>query len=316
MVDYTLGLHEVADGVRAWLAPDGGWGLSNAGLISGEGESFLIDTLFDYDLTRTMLSAMQPITNSAPIVAALNTHANGDHTFGNSLLDTSVRIHATTHTGHEMHDIPPKMIKELVEADLGPVLSDYMSHCFGAFNFEGVELRDPDVTFDDEIAVTVGGRDVRLVELAPAHTHGDSVAFVPDTGVLFGGDLLFIGGTPISWSGAVDNWISACDRMVSWDPQVVVPGHGPVVGVDGIAEVRAYLCHVRDYVASTIAEGLPWLEAVDRIDLDRFASLHASERIIVTTYQMYRAALPETAEVGIVELFGHAASWRAARGAA
>lgn len=44
---YTRGLHEIAAGIRAWLLPDGGWGMSNAGLVQGEGQSFLIDTLFD-----------------------------------------------------------------------------------------------------------------------------------------------------------------------------------------------------------------------------------------------------------------------------
>jgi glyoxylase-like metal-dependent hydrolase (beta-lactamase superfamily II) len=223
MVDYTKGLHQVADDVWAWLAPTGTWCYSNAGLIRGKGESFLVDTLFDYDMTREMLDGMAPITSEAPITAALNTHANGDHTYGNSLLDPAVQIHATIHTGHEMHDVPPAMLKGLVDGDFGPVLTPYLQHCFGDFNLEGVQLRDPDVTFDGELSVHIGDREVHLVELAPAHTAGDSVAFVPDAGVLFAGDLLFINGTSISWSGAVENWIAACDRMISWDPEVVVP---------------------------------------------------------------------------------------------
>jgi len=313
MVDYIKGLHEVADGVWAWLAPDGSWGYSNAGLVRGEGESFLVDTLFDYSLTDEMLAAMAPVTAGAPIVAALNTHANGDHTFGNARLASSVKIHATTHTGHEMHDIPPQLIKQLVEDDLGPVLSPYMKHCFGAFDFEGVELRDPDVTFDDELTVDVGSRTVRLIELAPAHTDGDSVAFLPDSGVLFGGDLLFIGGTPISWSGAVDNWIAACDRMISWDPQVVVPGHGPITGAEGIADVRDYLSHILSHASASLAAGKPWLEAANRIELGPFATLDDSERIVVSTYQMYRRLEPSTPETDVVTLFRHMAEWRAER---
>ena len=53
--DYTLGLHELGEGCHAYLQPDGGWGWSNAGLIVGDGQSLLVDTLFDLDLTAAML---------------------------------------------------------------------------------------------------------------------------------------------------------------------------------------------------------------------------------------------------------------------
>ena len=56
---YTTGLHEVADGVFAWLQPDGGWGWSNAGLLATDDSALLVDTLFDLKLTRAMLDAME-----------------------------------------------------------------------------------------------------------------------------------------------------------------------------------------------------------------------------------------------------------------
>jgi glyoxylase-like metal-dependent hydrolase (beta-lactamase superfamily II) len=311
MVEYTKGLHELAEGVWGWLAPDGSWCLSNAGLIRGDGASFLVDTLFDYDMTREMLTAMATPTADAPIVAALNTHNNGDHTYGNKLLDPAVRIHATTHTGHEIDDLPPERFMALLQADMGPVLTPYLQHCFGAFNLDGVELRRPDVTFDGELVLDIGGREVCLVELAPAHTMGDSVAFVRDCGVLFAGDLLFVDGTSISWSGAVDNWIAACDTMIGWDPQVVVPGHGPVTDVAGIRAARDYLAFVLDYAQTSQAAGLPWHEAADRIDLGPYATLGDPERVVVTLHQVYRRADPSIPEVSPVDLFGHMAAWRA-----
>ncbi|THJ68814.1 hypothetical protein [Candidatus Frankia alpina] len=59
-VPYTKGLHEVAAGIWAWLAPDGSWGWSNAGLVTGQDSSLLVDTLFDLELTREMLTTMAP----------------------------------------------------------------------------------------------------------------------------------------------------------------------------------------------------------------------------------------------------------------
>ena len=80
---FELGLHEVADGVFAYLQPDGGWGWSNAGLLAGDWSSLLVDTLFDLRLTRRMLDAMDAVTGGRPIDIVVNPHANGDHCYGN-----------------------------------------------------------------------------------------------------------------------------------------------------------------------------------------------------------------------------------------
>jgi len=76
-VPFELGLHQIAPGVYAYLQPNGEWGYSNAGLIVGNNESFLVDTLFDLNHTQIMLDKMAHITEKYPIVGALNTHENG-----------------------------------------------------------------------------------------------------------------------------------------------------------------------------------------------------------------------------------------------
>jgi len=77
-IPFNLGLHEVAPNTYVYLQPVGGWGLSNAGLIVGDGESFLVDTLFDVGHTQVMLDKLAPIVENAPIVSCLNTHENGN----------------------------------------------------------------------------------------------------------------------------------------------------------------------------------------------------------------------------------------------
>src|SRR5258705_13853171 len=84
---YSKGLHDLGDGCYAYLQPDGGWGWSNAGLIVGDGSSLLVDTLFDLRLTGEMLAAMETVTTAAPIGTLVNTHANGDHCYGNELVN-------------------------------------------------------------------------------------------------------------------------------------------------------------------------------------------------------------------------------------
>ena len=119
-MDYEKGLVEVADGVHAYLQPDGGWGWSNAGLLVGHGASLLVDTLFDLHLTSEMLDAMTSVTASRPIGTVVNTHANGDHCYGNQLVaGPGRRVVTTEAAAAEMSAVPPSLLTALVNSDLG-----------------------------------------------------------------------------------------------------------------------------------------------------------------------------------------------------
>jgi 2-keto-4-pentenoate hydratase/2-oxohepta-3-ene-1,7-dioic acid hydratase in catechol pathway/glyoxylase-like metal-dependent hydrolase (beta-lactamase superfamily II) len=307
---YTRGLHEVGEGVWAWMLPDGGFGWSNAGLVVGDGASLLVDTLFDLPLTREMLDAMAPLTDSAPITDALITHSNGDHTHGNQLLDPSVRVIAATGTAEEIaHGMAPEMMVMAMSADLGPVATPYLRERFGPFDFGGITLRNADQTFDDRLTIVVGGREVHLLNLGPAHTAADTVVHVPDAGVLFAGDLLFIGCTPIVWAGPIANWVAACDAMIELDPAAVVPGHGPVTDVEGIRGVRGYLVHVAEQAEAAYRKGLSFVEAADTIDLGEYASWLDAERVVINVYTHYRELDSSTPQLPPMGLLAMQADW-------
>ena len=313
-VPYTRGLHEVADRVWAWILPDGGYGWSNAGLVAGDGASLLVDTLFDLALTREMLTAMKAITDRAPITDALITHSNGDHTHGNQLLDGSVRIIAAEGTAEEIaHGMAPEMLAMAQTANLGPIATPYARDRFGHFDFSGIKLRNADQTFDHHLTIEVGGRQINMLNLGPAHTAADSVVHVPDAGVLFGGDLLFIGCTPIVWAGPIANWVAACDAMIALDAPTVVPGHGPITDPDGIRAVRGYLAHVAEQAEAAYRKGLSWAEAADTIDLGEYASWLDAERVVVNVYQRYRELDPNTPLLEIMALLVMQAEWLAKR---
>ncbi|MGB9251008.1 MAG: fumarylacetoacetate hydrolase family protein [Mycobacterium sp.] len=313
-IPYTRGLHEVGNRVWAWTLPDGGFGWSNAGLVAGNGASMLVDTLFDLTLTREMLAAMAPITERAPITDALITHSNGDHTHGNQLLDGSVRVIAATGTAEEIeHGMAPEMLVMAQTADLGPVATPYLRERFGPFDFGGITLRNADQTFDNRLTVQVGGRVVELLNLGPAHTAADSVVHVPDAGVLFAGDLLFIGCTPIVWAGPLANWVAACDAMISLDAPTVVPGHGPITDADGIRAVRGYLVHISEQAEAAYRKGLSFVEAADTIDLGEYASWLDAERAVINVYTRYRELGPDTPQLPPMGLLAMQAEWLAKR---
>jgi cyclase len=285
-VKYSLGLHEVAEGIHAYLQPDGGWGWSNAGLVVGDGTSLLIDTLFDLRLTQNMLNTMAPVVAAAPIDTVVNTHANGDHCYGNQLV-TGAEIIASTATAHEMTEVPPSMLAALNKAP-GEV-GDLFRHFFGEFEFDGIELALPTRTFVGRFECEVGGRLVELVEVGPAHTQGDTLVFVPDAKAVFTGDILFIGGTPVVWVGPLDNWIAACDLICDSDVEHIIPGHGPLTDKAGVVAIRDYLQFVNSEATQRYEGGMDAWDAARDIALNGFSSWGEFGRLAVNVDTVYRS---------------------------
>ena len=285
---YTRGIHEIGKSCYAYLQPDGSWGWSNAGLIADGEASLLVDTLFDLELTADMLSQMRDATPAARNIDTLvNTHSNGDHTYGNSLVgDASIITSAAT--AEEMAEITPAVMAQfLAHADeLGPA-GAFFKRNFSPFHFEGIEVAMPTQTFEGELQVRVGDKHVRLIEVGPAHTRGDVLVVSEEDRVVFTGDILFIEGTPIMWEGPVENWIRACEQIEAMDVDVVVPGHGPITDPQGAGAVREYLTYVRDEARSRYDAGMTVHDAARDIALGDYSSWGDSERIAVNVSTLY-----------------------------
>jgi cyclase len=297
-------VHEAGDGCWAYVQRDGSWGWSNAGLVVGDGASLLVDTLFDLRLTKEMLDAFAARTAAAPIDVVVNTHANGDHCYGNELV-AGAEIIASTAAAEEMAEVSPAMLAGLTTAP-GEV-GDLFRHYFGEFQFDGITLTPPNRTFDGRLALDVGGRDLELIEVGPAHTKGDVIVHVPDARTVFTGDILFIGGTPIVWVGPLANWVAACDLMLGMDVDVVVPGHGPLTDKAGVATVRDYLAFVDAEATARHDAGLDAFEAAKEIaalvDAGDFKTWGEAGRIAVNVETVYRTLDPEHHSPDVVEQF-------------
>jgi cyclase len=290
-VPFTKGAHQVADGVWAYLQPDGGWGLSNAGLVTGAGATaLLVDTLVDLELTAEMLQALSRATPAAEhIDIVVNTHANGDHCYGNALV-ADADIVASAACADEMAELPASTLAMLMRSapELGPV-GELLREMFGAFRFEGIDAVPPTRTFVGDLEQRVGGRLVRLVEVGPAHTAGDVIVHIPDAGVVFAGDIVFNGCHPIVWAGPVTNWIQACERLLDLQEfDTVVPGHGPVAGRQAVAGQKDYFERLTEQAHTCFDAGMTPLEATGAVDLGPHMGLRNPERLVVNINALYR----------------------------
>ncbi len=299
---YDEGLREVGEGLYAYLQPDGGWGWSNAGLILGDETSLLVDTLFDLKLTAAMLDQMTSLTDSRPIRTLVNTHANGDHCYGNQLV-TGAEVIASAASAAEMEELPPAMLAALMAADFGETTNAYLAEAFGAFDFDDIEPPRATTTFSSSLSLEVDGRAVDLIEVGPAHTAGDVLVHVPDADAIFTGDILFIGGTPLIWNGPVENWIKACELITELGCDVIVPGHGPLTDHDGVNAVADYLRYVRSETVARHEAGLSAFDAARDIELGVYEDWLDWERIVINVDSIYRELEPEREPTNIVDLF-------------
>jgi cyclase len=307
-------LQEVAVGGWAWLQPNGSWGLSNSGLIVDGEQSLLVDTLFDLKRTAAMLDAMKAASPAATSIDSLvNTHANGDHCWGNELAQAG-EIIASARGAAEMAELPPKKLAALMKAGkalnaLGPLrpalgaffgalglkkgawLADaapFALRCFDDFEFGDITLTPPTRTFEKRLELAVGDRSVVLHEVGPAHTRGDVLVHVPDADLLYTGDILFVDAHPIVWEGPLSNWVDACDLILDLGVKTVVPGHGALCGPEAVQAMRDYLVHVDAEARTRHAAGMSAHDAALDIGLDGFSGWGEAERLVVNVATVYR----------------------------
>ena len=304
---YTKGLHELGNGCYAYLQPDGSWRWSNAGLIVDGDQSLLVDTLFDLKLTREMLEVMrraQP-RSAARIGTLVNTHSNGDHCFGNELVE-GAEIIASKACAEEMrHDGGAGRLADFKRN--APTMGDagtFFAEIFAPFDFDGINVTMPTLTFERELTRRVGDKIVRLIEVGPAHTAGDVLAYVPADRVIYTGDILFIDGHPIIWAGPVQNWINACQLMLDLEVDTIVPGHGPITDKRGVAALKGYLGYITREARKRYDAGMPIAEAAQDISLADYALWGDAERIAVNVGTLYGEFSGGKTTASTAELFG------------
>jgi glyoxylase-like metal-dependent hydrolase (beta-lactamase superfamily II) len=306
---FDAGLREVAAGVHAWMQPNGTWGESNAGLVVGEGESLLVDTLWTPALTRRMLEAMAPVVAAAPIRTLVNTHADGDHTWGNQEL-AGAEIVASEAAKEELGELTPgsmagfRKLAGVLSAGRrlrvpGGAAGPYVQAMLRPFDFGDVEVTPPTRTFEGSLELEVGGRPVELIQVGPAHTQGDLLVWIPDARVVFAADVMFVGVTPVMWAGPVERWIAALDRIESLDPAVVVPGHGPVCGLDEVRALKAWWTGVDEAARLHYAEGRSPLAAARALIAEGgdWTAWDGPERLVISLHTIYRHLSGDTGGV-------------------
>jgi cyclase len=203
-----------------------GGGGNVAVYVTGDGV-ILVDDMYERNYAEVM-EAVKSVTGK-PVKYVLNTHHHDDHSGGNGKLDPSVEIIAH-------RNVRTNMLK---------------------LNQPG----PPRVTFNEEMDVYLGGKQVVARYYGRGHTNGDAVIYFPELKVIHTGDLFLTNGTfPLPFmdfaaGGSALEWTNTLDGMLNLDFDTVIPGHGPLSNREGILKWRAAFVTMRDRIRGMVRQG-------------------------------------------------------------
>jgi len=221
----------------------------------------LIDAGGSYKGAQLIHQAIQRITDK-PIVMVINTGGQDQRWLGNDYFkQQGAKIIASEAT---VKDQKARVSSQLSSLD----------RLVGKKGMEGTRDVYADQVFPEKIEMTVGGVRFQLHNPGQAHTPGDTYVWLPESKVVFTGDIVYIDRIlSVSSVSKSSSWLKAFEFIAALQPTYLVPGHGHVTDLKRArADTYDYLTALRQGVAELIEQGMG-LESVSKIDQSRFQYL-------------------------------------------
>jgi glyoxylase-like metal-dependent hydrolase (beta-lactamase superfamily II) len=274
-------LQQLADGVYAAIHIAGGAAISNAGIVNLGDRTLVYDSFMAPAAAEDLKIAAEVLTGR-PVYAALNSHWHNDHIWGNQVFDTGTYIVATEETrrmfiatrGHGAYDefmAEAEVNLEATRAQLEAAeeenqrrqLALWVDYHQCVVELKPIlQIRPPNLTFVERLVFHGTDRSAELIAYAGGHTESDAVLFLPQEGIIFMSDLLFIEHQPYLGGGNPESMLQILDAVADLAPKLLVPGHGPVGAVDSLAGMGRYVRTLDGLARKMIEEG----EAEETID--------------------------------------------------
>jgi cyclase len=270
------GVTEVAQGVYVIRHPDDPTGFPNGNttVIVGEREVLVVDSCYLPSEARKDVEQIRRWTDK-PVRYLVNTHWHGDHQMGNYIygeafpqlavvahVETQKQIEGYTSSFIGRYQKSTADVRQRLEtgkAEDGKPLTEearkeLQKNLAGRelvlAEFRDFRMRVPNLTFDQELNIDLGNREVQIKFLGRGNTRGDAVAYLPKERLLIAGDLL-AHPVPYLGGGFPFELVKTLRRMSQLDAQTIIPGHGEVLRG---AYARNYLQQVIDFVQAVVAQ--------------------------------------------------------------
>jgi len=237
-------LHELAPNVYASVFPEYD-DLGNGGIIVTDEGVVLIDT--DVRTVDRVTAMIRGLTNQ-PIRFLINTHHAFDHSSANCLWAAQgVTIIGSRSCREVMIAHGELNFRRWTDRvpEVGVVLKE-----------KGITVALPQLTFEHDLQLHLGGKTIELSHHGHAHSPGDIIIYLPEDQVLFAGDLLWVGFFPNVREADVPNQIKVVDWLLSQPVRYYIPGHGPVTADrEEIVTMRNFLSFLYEQIVKIVREG-------------------------------------------------------------
>ena len=271
---------------------------ANSGLIN-IGGGMVIDTQSDLNHARQMIEMFSDVWSEMP-KQVVNTHEDLDHIVGNQLFEGAEIIGHRSLPERMKSVANPEEIQKLMRMAngtlTGPLLNLIHPGVVASarqlkedYDFSGFRLVTPTTLFDDRLITNLEDMEVHIIHVGPCHQVGDAIVWLPNERVLFAGDVIFRLCTPMGWVGTFDKWFETLDFIANeLKPDVIVPGHGPVCGIEGATDMKAYLQYVQNESRLFYDAGLSVRDASRKVDFGPYSDWISPERIYLNIERAYR----------------------------
>jgi glyoxylase-like metal-dependent hydrolase (beta-lactamase superfamily II) len=258
---------QVAPGIYAFIGETGmrtyeNEGMNgNAGFIVTKAGVVVVDSGSSYQVAQKIHAAIRKVTKQ-PVKYVINTGGQDHRWLGNGYFKAQGAEIIAAAAAVEDMNARGAMQMEGLKGELKE-------------KFAGTELVLPTRTFEKELELKLGGRDIRILHFQPAHTPGDSVVWLPRESVVFAGDIVFVdrllGVLPFS---SANGWLASFEEMAKLQPRLIIPGHGDVCDlIKARRETADYLSLLITQMERAVDNGDDLQQAIDSLDQGAFAYL-------------------------------------------
>ena len=234
----------VAPGVW-FLEGDSHAGYCNSVVIEMRDYLILIDPSYP-GRSRELLQQI-PTLSPKPVRYVFDTHAHGDHAYGNSLWSKAgAKTMAFAGVTEEMNLYEPERWRAAI-AKRDDVRS------LGETNVQlpSISLRDNKFILRDKT------REVDFLYLGWGHTRGDGWVWLPKEHILCTGDAAVNGPRNKLWDADIANWPRVIDKAAALGPTTVLPGHGAAGGPEILTGQAEFLRDLYSAVAEQLHKAVP-----------------------------------------------------------
>jgi glyoxylase-like metal-dependent hydrolase (beta-lactamase superfamily II) len=231
--EKTASFTEVGEGLYAFTAE----GDPNSGVIIGDESVMVVEAQATPRLARRVIDCIQSVTDK-PISHLVLTHYHAVRVLGASAYGAREVI---------MSDLAAAMVEERGQEDWESEFARFPRLFQGYAEIPG--LTRPTTTFSAAMTVRLGKRRVEIMRLGRAHTAGDAVVWVPDSEVMFTGDIVEYRSACYCGDGHFGDWTETLGQITGFEPKAIVPGRGDALLGD--AMVAEAIAATADFVRST-----------------------------------------------------------------